>query len=72
MEQLPDNTLAESKHADDEDGALDDSDPGSKFREVILHRDDDERAHKRTEHGAKPADEGHQYDLSRHCPFDIA
>src|SRR6185295_12399004 len=47
--QLADHAAAECEHADDEDYALDDGDPGAQLREVGLQRDDDEGAGHRAE-----------------------
>src|ERR1700733_4637703 len=44
LADLAHDAAAEQQHAGDEDRALDHRDPFSELREIILHRDDDDRA----------------------------
>src|SRR5688500_12105578 len=71
VRQLADHAAAEGQHADDENAALHDGDPGAELREVVLHRDDDERADHRSEDGAHAAEQRHQHHLARHGPVHI-
>src|SRR5262245_27888272 len=66
--ELADNAAAERHHADHEDHALRHGHPGAELREVVLHRDDDERPDDRPEHRAEAAEQHHQDNLARHGP----
>src|SRR5215218_2649412 len=69
--QLADDAAAEQEHAEHEDDALDDRDPGAQRREVILHRGDHERPDDRAEHGSHAANQRHEHDFARHAPMHV-
>src|SRR5271169_5993243 len=66
-----DDATAEEQHAKHEDDALNDGDPGAELGQVMLHRRQKKGSDHRAEHGAEPADEGHQHDPARHRPLDV-
>src|SRR5262249_9599451 len=57
--QLADDSAAEGEHADDEDGPLDDGDPGAELGQVVLQRGHNEGADDRTEHRPQATEERH-------------
>src|SRR5262245_60308918 len=69
--ELADDASAERQHADYEDHALRHCHPGAELCQVVLHRDDDERADDRSEHRAESSEEDHEDDLARHRPVDV-
>src|SRR5262245_5917093 len=66
--QLAHHPAAERQHADHEDHALRHRHPGAELGEIVFHRDDDERAHHRTEHRAQAAEQHHEDHFARHGP----
>src|SRR5262245_15225563 len=66
--ELADDAAPERQNADDKDDALHDGDPCTELREIVLHRQHDERPRDRAEYRAEAADQRHQHDLARHGP----
>src|SRR5262249_25663224 len=70
---LADDAAAERQHADHEDAALDDADPGARaLGKEFLDRDEHDGARDRPEYRAHATQERHQHDLARHRPIDVA
>src|SRR5207237_10442133 len=63
--ELADDAAAERQHADDEDAALDDRQPRAELSQVVLERDDEERASDRPEDGDHATEQRHQSDPAR-------
>src|SRR5689334_16239286 len=59
--ELADDAAAEGEHADDEHGALRDRHPEAERSEVVLHREDDERADDWPEDRSQAADQRHEH-----------
>src|SRR5277367_92977 len=71
LADLADDSAPEQQHAGDENGALDHRDPLSELREIVLHRDDDDRAHDGAIERAHAAQQRHQYDFARRRETDV-
>src|ERR1700737_4501450 len=68
FDQLADDAAAEGEHADHEDEAVDDGDPLSECRQIVLHGDDDEGADERAVERADAAEKRHQQHFAGHKP----
>src|SRR5882672_199590 len=60
------HAAAKRQHANDENHALHDRDPGAELGQVVFHRDDDRGADDRAEDRAEAADQGHQDHFAGH------
>src|ERR1700694_648154 len=69
--ELAEDPAPEGDHADHEDGALGDSDPGAELGQIVFQGGQEDRAGDGTEDRAEPADQRHEDHFAARVPVHV-